>query len=460
MQATSPAVKEINKLDRAPIAILGVPFDNVNLAEALALAEGMVASGQPHYATTVGVDFLAAALDDVELRRILFDAHLVMAEDKTVVWASKILGNPLPESVTIPNLIPKLLALAAQKNWRVFLLGGDEVVAEKVRARHPKLQLVGALAPPDQPLLEMNHADIRHRLHAAKPDVLLVALGSPKQEKWINMNYRESGVPFVLGAGMSFDFLTGEGRPVRRAGKLFSKFTRSVLRQWWRLRAKKSGLPVAGPNVIPDPFGNLVIHAPARLGAAEAQAGQSEWLRAVENGHVMFDLTDTVFADSTGIGALIRLRRRARELGWQFFLVAPRPQVEGALKLMKLDEFFMIQASVAGARIVMESAAGAAAVTSGVQETELQIRWTGEVTALNAVELGAYTESELAQVSPGMTVMIDLSRVTFVDSTGIGLMVRFKKNLKRHDINLKFTGAITSVRTVIRQTQLEEFLLS
>lgn len=455
MQATMPAVK----LDGAPIAILGVPFDNVNLADTLTIVDEMIVNGRPHYATTVGVDYLAAALDDVELRRILFDAHLVLAEDKTVVWASKILGNPLPGSVTGANLIPQLLTLAEQKKWRVFLLGSDEAVVEKVRARHPKLQLVGAYAPADQPLLEMNHADIQHRLHTAKPHILLVAFGSPKQEKWINMNYREAGVPLVLGAGSSFDFLTGEGKPVRRAGKQFSKFTRAILRQWWRLRAKKSALPVAGPNVIPDPFGNLVIRAPARLGAAEAQAAQSEWLRAVENSHVMFDLTDTAFVDSTGIGALIRLRRRARELNWQFFLIAPRPQVAAALKLMKLDEFFTIQASIAGARIIMESAAGAAPVTSGVQEKELQIRWTGEVTALNSVELGMHTESELSQFTPGMTVAIDLSRVTFVDSTGIGLMVRFKKNLKRRDINLKFANAIPSVRNVVRQTQLEEFLL-
>jgi len=447
------------KIDRAPIAILGVPFDNVNLAETLVLAAEMIASGQPHYATTVGVDFLAESLDDVELRRILFDAHLVVAEDKTVVWASKKLGNPLPGNVTVPNLIPQLLAQAEEKNWRVFLLGGDDAVAGKIRTRHPKLQLVGAHLPPDQPLLEMDHADIQRRLHAAKPDILLVAFGSPKQEKWINMNYRAAGVPFVLGAGLSFDFLTGVGRSSKRGGKKFWKFILAVLRQWWRLRAKKSPPPVTGAHVIPDPYGNLVIRAPARLGAAEAQVSQAEWLRAVENSHVMFDLTDTVFADSTGIGALIRLRKRARELGWQFFLVAPRPPVEAALKLMKLDEFFTIQASLAGARIVMESAAGAPTVTSGVLEAELQIRWTGEVTALNALELGVHTESELSQVTPGMTVVIDLSRVTFVDSTGIGLMVRFKKNLQRRDIHLKFGNAIASVRNVVRQTQLEEFLL-
>jgi N-acetylglucosaminyldiphosphoundecaprenol N-acetyl-beta-D-mannosaminyltransferase len=455
MKGTLPAVK----LERAPIAILGVPFDNVDLAESLAIAGEMIASGHPHYATTVGVDFLASALDDVELRRILFDAHLVLAEDKTVVWASKILGNPLPGSVTGANLIPQLLSLAEEKNWRVFLLGGNEAVAEKIRSHHPKLKLVGFYAPPDQPLLEMNHAEIQRRLHTAKPEILLVAFGSPRQEKWINMNYREAGVPFVLGAGSSFDFLTGEGKSSRPAAGQTLKFSRAIVRQWWWLRARKSNLPLMGPDIIHDPHGNLVIRGPGRLDAAEAQASQGEWLRAVESANVMFDLTDTKFADSTGIGALIRLRRRSRELGWQFFLIAPHPPVESALKLMKLDEFFTIQASLSGARIVMESAAGAMSVSSGVQETELQIRWTGEVTALNAVELGAYTESELAQVSPGMTVAVDLSRVTFVDSSGIGLMVRFKKNLKRRDINLQFTNAIPSVRNVMRQTQLEEFLL-
>jgi anti-anti-sigma factor len=203
----------------------------------------------------------------------------------------------------------------------------------------------------------------------------------------------------------------------------------------------------------------LVIRAPVRLDAATAQAAQAEWLRAVENSHVMFDMTDTVFVDSTGVGALIRLRRRAREVGWQFFLIAPRPPVEAALKLMKLDEFFTIQSSLTGARMIMESTAGTAPVTSGVTEAELQIRWTGEVTALNAVELGVYTESELSQVTPGMTVAIDLARVSFVDSTGIGLMVRFKRNLKRQSITLKFLNPVASVRNVMRQTQLEEFLM-
>jgi N-acetylglucosaminyldiphosphoundecaprenol N-acetyl-beta-D-mannosaminyltransferase len=457
MQPTTPA----DQTGRAPIAILGVPFDGVSLAEVLALAGEMIASGRPHYATTVGVDFLVQSLEDVELRRILFDAHLVVAEEKAVVLASKILGNPLPENVTVPHLIPQLLALAEQKGWRVFLLGGGGGASEKIRARHPRLKLAGVYAPPEKPLLEMDNADILHRLREARPDILLVAFGSPKQEKWINMNYREAGVPFVLGAGTTFDFLTGAGAARRGGTRILRilKFIAAVLWQRLRLRARKSAPPAGAADITPDPLGNFVIRAPQRLGAAEARAFLPEWLRAVEGGHVMFDLGDTRFADSTGIGALIRLRKRSRELGQQFFLVAPRPPVAAALRMMKLDEFFNIQISVAGARILMESMANVPAVTSGVQAAELRIRWSGEVTALNAVELGVHTESELSQTSPGMTVVVDLSRVTFVDSTGIGLMLRFKKNLQRRDISLKFANPTASVRNVLRHTRLDEYLL-
>jgi N-acetylglucosaminyldiphosphoundecaprenol N-acetyl-beta-D-mannosaminyltransferase len=447
--------------DKSPIAILGVPFDNISLAEACSLAGTMIESRYPHYATTVGVDFLVAAQTDVELRHILFDAHLILAEEDLVVWASKLLGNPLPGCVTVPNLIPQLLVLAEAKGWRVYLLGGDDATAQKISARHPKLKLVGAHKPAEKPLLDMDHADILRRIREAKPDILLVAFGSLTQEKWINMNYRAAGVPFVLGAGMNFNFLTGGGKTAGKTSGKYWKFMAAVWKQWWRLRTRKDAKPTATQaDVMPTPQGDLVIRAPKSLGAAEVRVSQAEWLRAVESGHVMFDLSETDFTDSTGVGMMIRLRKRSRELGYQFILISPKPPVQSALKLMKLDEFFTVQASLAGARILMESSAGAAPVSSGVSEEELQIRWAGEVTTLNAVELGAYTESELTQISPGMNVVIDLARVTFVDSTGIGLMVRFKKNLKRRDVNLKFINVSPSVQNVIKATQLEGFLLS
>ena len=475
-----------NANQRNPIAVLGVPFDNVTTTETLELIGEMVASGQPHYGATANVDFLVQAQEDVELRRILLGAHLVLADGMPIVWASKFLGNPLPERVTGSGMIPLLLALAEQRGWKVFFLGGTEkslaLAAEKTRTKHPKLRLVGAYSPPFKPLLEMDQVDITRRLREARPDILLVAFGCPKQEKWINMNYRETGVPFSIGVGATIDFLAGTfkrapvwmqktgtewvfrmlqepRRLVKRYGKDLWVFSRAILNQWWQLRTQRTPPPGPEADVLPDSSGNLLVRAPNRLGATEAQSASAEWLRAVENGNVMFDLSQTVFADSTGIGVLIRLRKRACELGNQFVLIAPRPPIESILRMMKLDGFFSIQNSAAGGRLLIETATHAQPVNSFINQNALHLNWRGEVTALNVVELGVHTESELAQSVAGMTVVIDLSRVMFVDSSGVGLMLRFKKNLRRRDIELTFANPVEAVRNVLRHARLEEYLL-
>src|ERR1700749_212600 len=106
-----------------PIAILGVPFDNVTVAETIEAIGRMVASRKPHYLVTANVDFLVQAQEDVELRRILFDAHLVLCDGTPLFWASRLLGNPLPERVAGADLVPLLLRVAAEIKYRVFLLG-------------------------------------------------------------------------------------------------------------------------------------------------------------------------------------------------------------------------------------------------------------------------------------------------------------------------------------------------
>ena len=90
---------------------------------------------------------------------------------------------------------------------------------------------------------------------------------------------------------------------------------------------------------------------------------------------------------------------------------------------------------------------------------KIHILWSGDVIAANADEIGNHTEAELKTTPPGMQVVIDLARVTFVDSTGIGLMLRFKKSLKRRNIDLQFVNPGPAVRDVFRHTRLEEYLL-
>ena len=131
----------------APIAILGVPFDNVSTDETLRIIDDMIASRRPHYLVTANVDFLVQAAHDVELRRIMFDAHLVLCDGTPLVWASKFLGNPLRERVAGSDLVPLLLKVAAEKGYRPFFLGATpdsiEAAVAKARQQYPKLECAG-----------------------------------------------------------------------------------------------------------------------------------------------------------------------------------------------------------------------------------------------------------------------------------------------------------------------------
>src|SRR5215211_4420205 len=130
-----------------PISLLGVPFDNVTVPQAVERIEEMIASRQPHYVVTANLDFCIQALDDVELRRVLLDADLVLCDGTPLVWASHLFGNPLPERVAGADLVPRLLERAANRGYRVFFLGGSAQVAqeavERLQAQYPDLVVAG-----------------------------------------------------------------------------------------------------------------------------------------------------------------------------------------------------------------------------------------------------------------------------------------------------------------------------
>jgi N-acetylglucosaminyldiphosphoundecaprenol N-acetyl-beta-D-mannosaminyltransferase len=185
----------------------------VTLAGAVDSIEGMIAEGGAHYVVTPNVDFLVKAGRDPELHRILGKADLVLCDGKPLVWASHLLGDPLPGRVAGSDLIPSLLKRAADRGWRVFLLGGGPGVAgeaaKRIGAAYPSLPPVAHYSPPFRELDDMNHSEIGERVRASRPDLMLVCFGCPKQEKWISRHCAAMKVPVMIGAGGTVDFLAG-----------------------------------------------------------------------------------------------------------------------------------------------------------------------------------------------------------------------------------------------------------
>jgi N-acetylglucosaminyldiphosphoundecaprenol N-acetyl-beta-D-mannosaminyltransferase len=488
MDKTDPLT---NSAMAAPIAILGVPFDSVTSAETVEIIARMIESREPHYLATANVDFLTQASQDVELRRILFDAHLVLCDGTPLLWASRLLGNELPERVAGSDIVPLLLKDAAAKGYRVYFLGAEpDVAAEavaKLRAQYPTIQIVGHHSPPFKPLMEMDHEDIIARIREAKPDLLFVGFGCPKQEKWINMHYKRLGVPVCIGVGATIDFLAGHRRRapmwMRKSGlewifrvaqeprRLFKRyfhdliyFGAAITRQWWCLRArKKTALNDATAAPVSQQPASKVIRMPIRLDSEAVQHGAQLWNHALDGCLSCFlDLSHVEFIDSTGIGLLIRLQKRARFEEKQIILLAETAVVRRALELMRLHDFFKTAPNLTAAVEMSGHGKKPQPVLFGAGPAHAApvLLWQGEVTANNAEEVWERTRQHLANASQNHGALtVDLGHVNFIDSTGLAVMIRARKFAKQNAFRLNFTGLQPPVQNVLRMARMEDFLL-
>ncbi len=473
------------------IAILGIPFDNITTAQTVEAVEEMVASGEPHYLATANVDFLVQAREDVELRRILLNANLVLCDGKPLVWASRLLGNPLPERVAGSDLVPLLIQIAAQKNYRVFFLGASPESAaaavEKLQKKYPRLKITGRYSPPFTPLHEMDHGEIRKRIREAKPDLLFVSFGCPKQEKWISMHYRSLGVPVCVGVGATIDFLAGKvkrapkwmqqtgtewifrmAQEPRRLGRRYLKglwwFSRGIALQWWRMQAadgKRKVVRGHSPTHPEQPWKTIRIAERLDLQAVHRDSLACEQALATHR-QCLIDLSNVKFVDSTGIGLLIRLQKKARISGRQLILLSPSPAMQSALRLMHLSDFFAIAGDMSEARRIFKKSESANPVflQKNYFPSKPGLFWRGEITAANADQVWQMTELHIAsRAQKKESVQIDLTSLQFIDSAGVNLMMRAKREATSQGTKLHFLGTQPNVRNVLRMSNLESTLL-
>jgi N-acetylglucosaminyldiphosphoundecaprenol N-acetyl-beta-D-mannosaminyltransferase len=247
---------------RSAVSVLGVPFNNVSASEALYGIEEMIALGGRHQVATANVDFLANAVEDPSVRRILDDCSLVLADGMPVVWASKLLGTPLRERVTGVDLVPMIADASAKRGYRLYFLGATESVMQraiaKLKAEHPGVHISGYTCPAVAPLEEMDHEAILRDIEDAAPDILLVALGHPKQERWIHMHRNRLRVPVAIGIGGTLDLLAGE---LRRAPRWMQRCSLE-----WLYRTMQEPFRLA-PRYLRDGL-MLARHLPAEIFAA------------------------------------------------------------------------------------------------------------------------------------------------------------------------------------------------
>ena len=192
------------------VTILGVSVDAITMGEAVARIDGFIEKRTPVLVATANAEMLMRATHDGALRRILQGAAMVTPDGAGTVWAAHHLGHAMPERVAGYDMVQELMREAPAKHRRIFFFGSAPGVADKAKAKaeqlYPGIEIVGTrngfFTAADEPA-------IIEEIKAAHPDILLAALGVPKQEKWLAKHLGELGVPVAIGVGGTFDVMAG-----------------------------------------------------------------------------------------------------------------------------------------------------------------------------------------------------------------------------------------------------------
>ena len=200
--------------------LFGIEIDNVRMTDAVnqvrQWSESERSEGGCRYVVTPNVDHAVLLQENPQLRSSYDDASLILADGHPIIWASRLVRRPLPERVPGSELVPKLFdSFQASGELKVFLLGAAEGVgfraAENMRKQWPNVKTVGIYSPPlGFEKDESENARILNLISQAKPDVVVVGLGAPKQELWVHQHHRQIDAKVALCVGATIDFLAGE----------------------------------------------------------------------------------------------------------------------------------------------------------------------------------------------------------------------------------------------------------
>src|SRR3954471_11600608 len=194
--------------------LLGLPIAMTNYAEALDVMDGMIARRERGYVCATAVHAVMVAQDDGEMRDALRGSTMTVPDGMPLVWAANLLGEDLSDRVYGPELMLRYCERSRDRGHRIFLYGGRDQgslaqLTLNLRLRFPGIKIVGGYSPPFRPLTTEEDDAIARQIDAARPDVVWVGIGVPKQEKWMARMRDRIEAPVMAAVGAAFDFHAG-----------------------------------------------------------------------------------------------------------------------------------------------------------------------------------------------------------------------------------------------------------
>lgn len=205
--------------------LMNTEIDNLTMDETLDAIDSLIKEDNCSYVVTPNVDHIVQLEKDEELKRVYENASLILTDGKPLIWISNWYKTPIKEKISGSDLFPRVCDLAAKIGYTMYLLGAAEGVADKAAKnlmdKYKGLNIVGTYSPPfgfEKDKVELKK--IERQIQEVHPDILIVGLGCPKQEKYMYHHCKELDVPISFGLGASIDFEAGN---IKRAPRWMSE---------------------------------------------------------------------------------------------------------------------------------------------------------------------------------------------------------------------------------------------
>jgi len=190
--------------------LLNIKITALTLSQVIEFIKKTIDEKQRRLIFTINLDHLQKISKNKKFKETYCQANLIVADGTPIVWLSKIFGSTkLPCRVNGTNLVKKILEISTTENFRIFLLGGRKKTLEKLKEKYPRAKIVGIISPPFNQISDWPNSQYRQQITKSKANIVLVALGAPRQEKWLVKNFFATGANIGVGVGSAVELLAG-----------------------------------------------------------------------------------------------------------------------------------------------------------------------------------------------------------------------------------------------------------
>jgi N-acetylglucosaminyldiphosphoundecaprenol N-acetyl-beta-D-mannosaminyltransferase len=454
----------------------------------------------PHYVATLNTDYIANALgwgfvepQNSELLKVLRESQFTTADGLPLIILSRLLGNPLNLRIPEADLISELLELMHAKNLSVYILGGEQaatqLAVEKLQQKYQGLKICGVdcsiIYTTGSRLIESLERDalILEQINKAKPDLLLICLGNPKQELWFSRVRNHLRASVAIGIGGTLNVITGQvksappqfqkwglewvWRIIQEPRKLLWRYLHDGVKLLWlgipliiyhhlnhlgtRFLTRKNTYSEQNLLFISSHGSIGVIQFPKFLTKESLGSLNTDLSNAVERDAIILDMRQTIHIDLLGIAFLIEAWVWAKEKKKKIYLLGLRTNVKMLLLLHKTWDLFRCNSIHSPQEIVNQFNSCSFYEAISQQGEEIQVSFFGQLDQRINFEEYLYRLTPMLQQK---NCILDFNFCTFIDQKAISFLLKIRQMINSQKKQIKLTGINKTVKNQLKAAKV------